>query len=195
MKLSRVLSIALASAVLLGSIAQAQPSATVLSSPTQLRSYRAAVTALVPAASATDIFTIAGASGKTITVRTLHCDGSADGAQGVVLSVVKRSTLDTGGTSTAPTAIQLNPVQAAASATLKAYTANPTLGTAVATLAVGIMATTVASPAFNNVGVTFDFTNQNLFITSATAQVSVNANATTFNNNSKVNCWAEWSEQ
>lgn len=195
MKLSRVLSLAVAAALLTGPIAEAQPTATVYSTPTQLRSYRAAVTALVPAASATDIFTIAGAAGKTITVRTLHCDGAADGAQGVVLSVVKRSTLDTGGTSTAPTAIPLNPVQAAASAALKAYTVNPTLGTSVATLAVGIMATTVASPAFNNSGVTFDFTNQNLFITSSTGQVAVNANATTFNNNSKVNCWAEWSEQ
>jgi len=93
--------------------------------------YSAAVQGLAPAATPSDVFTIAGSASKVIipTKLTVSCTQTTAGAIDVLL--IKRSSADTGGTSTAPTAVRHDSNSAAATATLAAYTANPTLGTAV----------------------------------------------------------------
>jgi hypothetical protein len=90
---------------------------------------------VVPVTGATDLVTIIGSATKLVkliriifsgTILTTAINGS--------VSIVKRSTADTAGTSTAPTIIPLDSNNAAATAVLAAYTANPTLGTTVGTI-------------------------------------------------------------
>lgn len=97
-------------------------------------SYSASATALAPAATATDIFEIKGSATKTVRITRIQITGVATAAGTYDVQVVKRSTANTGGTSTAPTAVPHDSADAAATAALKAYTANPTLGTAVGTM-------------------------------------------------------------
>lgn len=83
------------------------------------------------AASATDWITITGATGKTVRITNMTICGTATSPGSVVVSIVKRSTADSAGTSSAITAVPLNRLDPAAGATAAIYTANPTLGTAV----------------------------------------------------------------
>ena len=163
----------------------------------QLRTYAAAKLGIVPAASATDFFTITGAAGKRIRIFRIHCDGTTTAAATAVVQVVKRSAVNTTGTSTAATAVPYNSsIGIAAGATVLAYTANPGgLGTAVGTIAVGNLTTnTVASSAFNNTGLTFDFSNQWVFLNSASEVLALNANGASFSSGASLNCSVEWAE-
>ena len=97
--------------------------------------YAAAVSGLAPAALSTDIFTISGSATKTIRISKVAINGVQTTAGQVAISVVKRSTADAGGTSTAQIKIPYDSASAVATATVLAYTANPTtLGTAVGTI-------------------------------------------------------------
>lgn len=102
----------------------------------QKASYSAAKLGLVPASSATDIFTITGSSSKTVRITRIEIGGTTTSATPAALDIVllKRSTANTSGTSTAPTIVPHDINDAAATATVLAYTANPTTGTLVGNL-------------------------------------------------------------
>jgi hypothetical protein len=89
------------------------------------------------AASATDFFTIYGSGTKTIRVLKVYLTNLSTGTAAVndVVSVIKRSTAPSGGTATTITACPLDSTNAAVTATVKIWTANPTPGTAVGTIA------------------------------------------------------------
>lgn len=96
-----------------------------------LKTYSASVNA-APAAAATDIFTITGNATTTVYITKVIISGSETTFGLVDTSLIKRSTVDTGGTSAGVTATPNDSNNAAASATLLSYTANPTgLGTPV----------------------------------------------------------------
>lgn len=102
----------------------------------QRPTYSAAKVGLVPASSATDIFTLTGSASKTIRVTRIEIAATTTSATPAVLDVLllKRSTADTGGTSTgSPTPVPHDSNNAAVSATVLAYTANPTTGNLVGT--------------------------------------------------------------
>lgn len=162
--------------------------------PAQVRTYRATFIGLVPAASATDFLTIGGAAG--IQVHWVKCNGVTTAAASALLQVIKRSAADTTGTSTTATNVRLNANQPAAVAVVKGYTVNPgALGAAIGTVDAGLLSTnTLASSAFNNVGLTFDFSNQNMFLEVATTYLAVNANATSLSAGASLNCTVEWNE-
>lgn len=95
--------------------------------------YSAVSIGLVPAASATDIFCISGSATKTIKISGIRITGVAGTLTTVPLVVLRRASLDTGGTAALTTAApnltngasdSNNPT---ATATLIAYTANPTI--------------------------------------------------------------------
>ncbi len=91
---------------------------------------------LVPASSATDIFTLTGSATKTIRITRIEITATTTSATPAALDVLllKRSTADTGGTSTgSPTPVPHDSADAAVSATVLAYTANPTTGALVGT--------------------------------------------------------------
>lgn len=85
-------------------------------------------------ASATDIFTITGSATKTIKIISIAINGVNTGNTNVLVNVIKRSTANTGGTSSTVTGVPNDSTQAAATATVRSYTVNPTLGTGVGTI-------------------------------------------------------------
>ena len=126
-------------------------------------SYSAVAVALAPAATATDIFEIKGSATKTVRITRIAVSGVATAAGAYVFQLIKRSTANTTGTSSAPTPVPHDSNSAAATATLKAYTANPgALGTAVGTIrAQRGTVNTAATPAVPNVPVVFEFGRNN----------------------------------
>lgn len=91
--------------------------------------YSASVQNLSVAASASDIFSICGSGTKTIRVLNYYITATQTTAGSANIRLRKYSTADTGGTSTNPTIVPYDSNFAAGTATVTAYTANPTLGT------------------------------------------------------------------
>lgn len=90
----------------------------------------AAVTVNVP------IFNIIGSASKTVKIRKISVSGATLTAVGYfAINVERLSTASSGGTSTTLVATQLDTNDAAPTAVVKAYTAAPTKGTLVGTLA------------------------------------------------------------
>ncbi len=98
------------------------------------RSYSATIVGLVPATTPTDIFSITGSATKTVKVKNITVSGTQTTAGVINVLLVKRSAANTGGTSTNPTAVNHDSVDAGATATINAYTANPSLGATVGTV-------------------------------------------------------------
>lgn len=84
-----------------------------------------------PAATATDIFQLIGSSTKTVEIEKITITGTMTTGGPVVFIVSKRSTANSGGTSSGGTAVPHNSALAAATAVGTIYTANPTTGTPV----------------------------------------------------------------
>ncbi len=86
----------------------------------------------VIANSATDVFTISGSSTKTIKIyRVLFYLTATTGSNATIIGL-RRSSLNTGGTSTLLTNVTHDTTNAAATAVVRSYTANPSaLGTLV----------------------------------------------------------------
>lgn len=107
------------------------PQVGVISATQKQYTYSAISRGLVPASSATDIFCIAGSTSRAISIKRIRITGTAGTLVTAPFTLLRRATLDTGGTAATTTAL---PVAApnmstdpASVATLVAYTANPTL--------------------------------------------------------------------
>lgn len=109
------------------------PSDSVVSMPARVPTFSAGVV-ITPAASPSDVFTIAGSATMTIFVKKIKVNGQT--ADTSLVQLIRRRTANTGGTSTNPTPVANDSDdQGNATATLTAYTANPSaLGTAVGTM-------------------------------------------------------------
>ena len=99
-------------------------------------SYFAAVSGLTPVAGATDFISLANPvnSGKLLKVSHFSISGIATAAASFPISLIKRSTLDTGGTPTGLTAVSSDSSDIVAVGLVNTYAANPTLGTVVGTI-------------------------------------------------------------
>jgi len=110
-------------------------------------SYRAASSFAPTGTAATDVFVIGGSATKVIKVTHLAIACTATAAIATDVIILKRSTADTVGTPVAATLVPLDSNDAAATATVNAYTANPTTGSLVGNLSLdkaSITATTGA---------------------------------------------------
>lgn len=96
--------------------------------------YCVGIIGITPAATPTDIVTIYGSGSKTIRVTRIEVSGMATAAATVDLQLIRRSTADTGGTSTNPAAVAHDTNNPGATAVVTLYSANPTLGTGVGTV-------------------------------------------------------------
>lgn len=108
--------------------------------PSYKATYCAASAYFTPVASATDLALINGSASKTIRVLKIFLNYKATAAGSTDLEnfqVIKRSAANSGGTATTLTNVPLNSTSAAASAVAKNYTANPTPGATVGTIATG----------------------------------------------------------
>ncbi|MEL7086860.1 MAG: hypothetical protein AAGL98_00210 [Planctomycetota bacterium] len=93
-------------------------------------SYSATAERVAVVASATDVFCLRGSATKTVEVQGIRVSGSATANTLVPVSITKRTTANTGGTSASAPAVAHDSLDPAATATAVAYTANPSaLGT------------------------------------------------------------------
>lgn len=133
-----LLALALVGALAAPSIAQINtvPSVGLITATLTKNTYNAVSIGLVPAASATDIFCITGSATKTIKVAGLTVYGVAGTLTSVPAVVLRRATVDSGGTAASTIANPANTIgksdtsNPTATATLIAYTANPTINDA-----------------------------------------------------------------
>lgn len=88
----------------------------------------------VPAAATTDTCSLTGSATKNVRIRRVIIAGVGSAVQNQNVAVVKRSTANSGGTSTTPTVVPYDSSSAVGTAVMRAYTANPTLGTTVGTV-------------------------------------------------------------
>lgn len=106
--------------------------AALVSSDGAKATYRYASLGNTPAATPTDILTLAGSATKTVRVKTVKVSGLATTAGQMPVALVRRSAANTAGTLTNPAAVKHDINDAAATAVVALYTANATgLGTAV----------------------------------------------------------------
>lgn len=99
-----------------------------------LATYSASTQSLVTVATPTDILTITGSATKTVKVNRILISGTQTNSGQAHFYLIKRSTADSGGTSSTVTATSHDSTDAAATAVVTSYTANPTLGTTVGTV-------------------------------------------------------------
>lgn len=171
------------------------------------QTYSAAFIGLVPAASATDLVCISGAAGKTIKLQQVKLSGSAGTLVSLPITLLRRASLDSGGTAASTTANPANtiskrvPANATATAVPISYTANPTINdtsptyidSAELTLPV-TSAGTVINP------LVFDFRGdgpgllQQPTLTAAAQQICVNLNAVSVSSG-LINGTLIWTEQ
>lgn len=86
---------------------------------------------LTPAATASDVAILNGSGSKTVRVTRVEVSIAATAAGIVDALLIKRSTANTGGTSSAPTVVPNDANDAAGTATVLQYSANPTVGSIV----------------------------------------------------------------
>lgn len=96
--------------------------------------HSATAVGFVTAALATDIFTIIGSGTKTIRIKKVRVSGTTTSGSPIKVTIrlLKRSTANTGGTSSIVSAVPHDSTSAAGTSVARSYTANPTtLGTLV----------------------------------------------------------------
>jgi hypothetical protein len=168
--------------------------------------YSAAKVGLVPAASATDIFTITGSASKTVRVTHIEIWATTTAATAAALDVLllKRSTADTAGTSTgSPTPVPHDINAPAVSATVLSYTVNPTTGTLVGTAIRNsklfqTLATYTATDFPAPVGLIWDFGNRPgsaIVLRGITDVLAINLNGVSASAGALFDISAEWTEE
>lgn len=103
--------------------------------PSYKRTYRATTGFFTPAASATDVWRLSGNASNRVTVTRVSITGQDGLGAYQNYYLIKRSTAGSGGTAVTNTNIPLDSSDSAASSVSEHYTANPTVGTTVGTVA------------------------------------------------------------
>lgn len=119
--------------------------------------YDASSTSFTPAATPTDVFTITGSGTKTVRVTRIRVSGIQTTTGNNAFFLIKRSTANTVGTSASCTAIQRDTNNAAATATVLQYTANPTLGNTTGTVRASRLLNPAAAAVVNSDTIIWDF--------------------------------------
>lgn len=171
---------------------------------TREQTYSASAINITVAATPTDVFTITGSASKTILIKSISFTANQTIPGWTNLILVRRSTANSGGTSTTQTNVALDTNNAASTATVRSYTANPTLGTLVGNLrsekiAVG---TPLLQTGGGNSGTSvnnnsFSWTagerGQPIVLRGTSEVIALNLNSLTIAGSS-CNMWIEWTE-
>jgi hypothetical protein len=163
--------------------------------------YNASVTALVPAASATDILTISGSATTLVKVTHLECGGQATSSGSKLIQLQQRIASDVGGTSSVVAANASDLSDPAPTAVVTSFTANPTVGTAASgVLRVGILSLP-ASTAVGTLPLSWDFgaqsrtTTKEVVLRGTNQVLAIHGAGASFPAGSTVNCSVEWIEE
>ena len=159
------------------------------------RTYNAAFSVVSPATAAVDWATIVGSATTQVHVKEIACWGTAGTAYLETISLIKRSTLDTGAVAATPTVVPNDSGIVAGTSVVSTYTTAPSpKGTAVGTLRViqlYLPLTSAQAPSFDWQFGTGD--DQDLILNTATENLALNSavgtNAQTFN------CFMKWEEE
>jgi hypothetical protein len=202
-----LLASALVGALVAPAVAQPVPQVGVTWGYVSKATYSAGFIGLVPAASATDLVCIHGAAGKTVKLVQIKLSGSAGTLVSLPITLVKRVSLDSGGTAASTTANPANNInsrlstQATASAVPISYTANPTINdTSPTYIDSAELTLPVTSAGTVSVPLVFDYSTdpvnlrQQPTIISATSQICVNLNAVSVSSG-LVNGTLVWTEE
>lgn len=103
--------------------------------PVSRKASYSSTSTFVIAATATDIFTLTGSASKTVLLKSISISGINTNNSNVSVVLLKRSTANSGGTSTTPTVVPHDSNNPAGTAVIRSYTANPTTGTLVGNIA------------------------------------------------------------
>lgn len=148
-----------------------------------VKSYSAAGTVVV-VASATDVFTIYGSATAGVYITKIEVSGFQTTAALARLALIKRSTLDTGGTPVALSAIPHDASDPASSVVVNTYTANPAvLGAVVGNIDVAYVIIPLATGATGSgYPYTFNFGERAkvVFLNGVNQGLALNLNAVTF---------------
>ena len=172
--------------------------------------YTAAFVGLTPASSATDLICISGSATKTIRLQRIRLSGTAGTLISVPVTVLRRASLDSGGTAASTTANPANTIQSmdptsypvsAATATVISYTANPTINdtsptyidSASITLT-GTATSTVIVPATFDFGVYIEDLIAAPTLRGTAQQICVNLNSTSISTG-LINGTIVWTEE
>lgn len=168
--------------------------------PARRSTYSAIITALAPAASATDFFTLTGSATKTVRIQRAACSGISTAASVATVNALTRSTANTGGTATAPAASQHDSLAPAATATVAAYTANPTTGTLVGSglRSSKISLSTAASSAIGSDHLEWMFgigVAEEVLLRGVAQVFALNGAGASFAAGTSLNCSVQWTEE
>jgi len=182
------------------------PQVGMISSILRNPTYTATAVALVPAASATDIFCISPGTTKNISIRRITIGGTAGTAITTPFLLYRRTSLDTGGTAATslalPVAVPTFAGDSASTATLTSYTANPTIvdssPSLMGAMIVDLPVTTAAGGAIHverHWGTSVDMFSRGLDLQkNTTQQLCINLNGVTVSSG-LLNINIEWTEQ
>ena len=121
--------------------------------------YSCGVGPFSPPATPTDMTTITGSATKTVRVLSFELTPVQTTRNLTAYYMIKRSTANSSGTSTSPTIVPLDSNFAAATAVVRQYTANPTLGNTVGPIElVRVLSDDSGANAVGGGGYVFDFT-------------------------------------
>jgi len=160
-------------------------------------SYSACVQNAAIVATPTDIFTLTGSASRTIRIVRFLLSGTQTTTLMRDFFLVKRSAANTGGTSSAVTAVPNDSNNGAATATALSYTANPTLGTTVGTVRLYKyeIPTTTGANSQSPLEVKFGDTPEQAIVLRGTSQVlALNLNSIT-PTGASLNMCLEWTEE
>lgn len=164
-------------------------------------SYAAAIGGLVGVTGCTDLFTLTNPAASTKTIRITRCDisgGVATAAQQIEVYGIVRSAVNTGGSSTSPTAVPYDSNDAVATGVVRAYTANPaSLGTTVGTVRVAKMLLVLSTGATSfQDRLIWDFGDRptKALVLRAGQVFAINLNTVAFANATSFNVYIEWTE-
>lgn len=183
------------------------PQTGVFTGVVQKVTYRAVALALPPAASATDIACIAGSSSKLVKVTKITISGTAGTLVSAPFTLVRRTSVDSGGTAATTTANWANTISKSdtnaptASATLISYSANPTINDSSPTYVVSDYLTLPVTSAGTSIaklhwafGDSLNSQTQPLILRAATEQACINLNAVSVSSG-LLHASIEWTEE
>ena len=162
------------------------------------RTYTATIPDFVPVATATDICALFGATGKkiTLTMVNITCAASANTYLGMYM--IKRSTVNTGGTPTATAIVNNDSLDPLPSAVVTQYATNPTLGTGVLMRSDHITLVGTASTTLPEVPLAWVYNNRSAkapTLNSSTESYCINCNGAAIPAGINMHITIEWTEE
>lgn len=160
--------------------------------PLQRQKYSVASASVTPAATPTDIVTLIGSATKTVYVTRVRLVGLATTKGVLAMQLLKRSTANTGGTKTTPTPVPYDSQNAAASAVVNQYSANPTVGTSLGAVAAENLSMAVAGDPTGHID--WDFRDNPIALRGVAQSLSINGSGGAVPAGGAIGYAVEWYE-